>query len=325
MATTIETLFGLDPALLQLKQEQIGASQDASFGALMPKGYGALGSAVSKLGRNTIGKQGMFGSNDPALDKSSKIEAILAKANQTPGTPLETYKKVLIEMQKDPSLGRETMLLAEKVASDEAALAKIAYNQNKDVIELNDKLENSKNSREEKYSKQADRSIKQLTNELKINPDFFSSQAKAALPTSIMENDFNGDTTGTVLKELTMQLIDARKTDKNGNATGVMFNGLQQAVDVAKKILKDSDPKAGFWWLTDDVVDKTKINKLVINEVSRRNGRPENLDIDGTETARTLPEGLTTYEVEAWKDADARLKKDPKDANSLKVIEILSN
>ena len=310
MATTIETLFGLDPAVLQLKQAQIGASQDASFGALMPKGYGALGAAVSKLGRNTIGKQGMFGSNDPALNKSSKIEAILAKENQTPGTPLETYKRILTEMQKDPSLGRETMLLNEKIATEEKAIAKIAYTQAKDAIELTDKLAVSKASIEDKYSKQSDRALKRLEAELKINPDFFVNQAKAALPTSIPANDFNGDTTGTVLKELTMQLIDARKTDENGNATGVMFNGYQQALKVAKKILKDSDPKAGFWSFTDDVVNRTKIDKLVINEVSRRNGRPENLDIeDNNEVAEDTPVGPngTTF-VEMTPDGKAIFK-----------------
>ena len=310
MATTIETLFGIDPSALKLQQDQMYANEDANFGALMPKGYGAIGSAFSKLGRNTIGQRGMFGSNDPALAKASKIESILVEANKTGGTPLDKYKTILALMEQDPSLGREAMALSEKIASDEAALSKLQWDRSKDTIDMVDKLNTSQANIEDKITKQSDRIIKQTERAVKVNPNYWKSEALSVLPTGIMDNDFNGDTTGRVLEAVTMQLIDARKTDANGNPTGLMFNGLQQALDTAKKILKDSKPKAGFWWVTADEVDMETINKLVINEVSRRNGRPENLAIGGNkEVEQETPVGPsgTTF-VEMTTDGRAVFK-----------------
>jgi hypothetical protein len=310
MATTIETLFGIDPSVLKLKQDQMGDAADANFGALMPKGYGAIGSAFSKLGRNTIGQGGMFGSNDPALAKASKIESILVEANKTSGTPLDKYKTILALMEQDPSLGREAMALSEKIASDEAALSKLQWDRSKDTIDMADKLNTSQANIEDKINRQSDRIFKQIKGLVEVNPDYWESEALSVLPTGIMDNDFNGDTTGRVLKEVTMQLIDARKTDANGNPTGLMFNGLQQALDTAKKIVKDSKPKAGFWWFTDDKVDMETINKLVINEVSRKNGRPENLAIGGNkEVEQETPVGPsgTTF-VEMTPDGRAVFK-----------------
>ena len=51
--------------------------------------------------------------------------------------------------------------------------------------------------------------------------------------------------------------------------------------------------------------------------------------VEGVQSGRVeavIPENLTeAVETEAWNDAQARLAKDPQDANSLKVIELLSN
>ena len=325
MATTIETLFGIDPSVLKLKQDQMGDAADANFGALMPKGYGAIGSAFSKLGRNTIGQGGMFGSNDPALAKASKIESILVEANKTSGTPLDKYKTILALMEQEPSLGREAMALAEKIASDEAAQSKLQWDRSKDTIDMADKLNTSQANIEDKINRQSDRIIKQVKGLVEVNPEYWRDEIKSILrPDEWLSSDFEGDTTGMALKALTMQLIDARKTDANGNATGLMFNGLQQALDTAKQIIKESAPETGLTWWHSDKIDQKEINRLAINEISRRNGKPENLATKGDKSVLTAPKGLTEYELEAWNDAANKLKANPEDSNSLKIIEILS-
>ena len=310
MATTIETLFGIDPSVLKLKQDQMGATADANFGALMPKGYGAIGSAFSKLGRNTIGQGGMFGSNDPALAKASKIESILVEANKTSGTPLEKYKTILALMEQDPSLGREAMALSEKIASDEAAVNKLAFDQSTKAIELQDRLDTNQATREDKVDKQIGRTEKQLVDKIKLNPDFFQGQALSVLDKgwNLLYADFNGEKTGEALQVLTEQFIRAKGA--NGK---VMFNGLADALETAKTVLKASDPKATNWYYSDDEVnlddtDPGSLFNLAAEEIKRRGGNTE-VSIGKKEVKQETPVGPsgTTF-VEMTTDGRAVFK-----------------
>ena len=86
MATTIEKLFNFEER--QQAQDILGQKEDLGFGALMPKGYGAIGAGVNMLGRN------IFGNNDPVLKERAAIEGAL----------LETQNELTPEQMADPSV-----------------------------------------------------------------------------------------------------------------------------------------------------------------------------------------------------------------------------
>ena len=89
---TIEKLFNFEER--QQAQDILGQKEDLGFGALMPKGYGAIGAGVNKLGRN------IFGNNDPVLKERAAIEGAL----------LETQNELTPEQMADPSVLYPTMM-----------------------------------------------------------------------------------------------------------------------------------------------------------------------------------------------------------------------
>ena len=325
---TLDKLFNFDEQTLA--RQVMNERKYAQTAANDKNGWGNTVAGFSRLTDNVVGPGGLLGAKDPLLEKSSKIESILRDSSNlknedgTDMSSLQRQKSILNRMQQDPSLGKESLMLAEKIANDEAATSKIAYDSGIKEIELGNALTTAQSNREDKFTKQSDRLVKQVALKVKADPDFWVSAVKSVLPADAwLSNDFEGDTTGRALEALTMQLIDARKTDANGTPTGLMFNGLQQAVDTAKTIIKDSKPKAGFWWFTDDTVDMTEITRLADNEVAHRNGRPNKLPLVDKETLVT-PEGLSKDELDAWNYASGTLKSNPEDTQSLKIIELLS-
>jgi hypothetical protein len=89
---TIEKLFNFEER--QQAQDILGQKEDLGFGALMPKGYGAIGAGVNMLGRN------IFGNNDPVLKERAAIEGAL----------LETQNELTPEQMADPSVLYPTMM-----------------------------------------------------------------------------------------------------------------------------------------------------------------------------------------------------------------------
>ena len=306
MAMTLDKLFNFDEQTLA--RQVMNENKYKAQAAADKNGWGNTVAGFSRLTDNVIGPGGILGVKDPLLEKSSKIESILSESSSaknedgTDMSSLQMQKVILNRMQQDPSLGKESLMLAEKIATDEAATSKIIYDRGVKGLELANTLDVAQTNRDDKYARQSDRIFKQIERKVKALPSFWKDEIKSVLRPMEGYLDFEGDTTGAALEELTMQLIDARKTDANGNATGLMFNGLQQALDTAKKIIKDSNPETGLTWWNDDKINKGDITKLAINEISRRNGRPENLVIDSfkegaNEVTPVGPEGTTFVEM----------------------------
>ena len=327
---TLDKLFNFDEKTLArqiMKENKYKAQADAD-----KHGWGNTVSGFSRLVDNTIGPGGALGVKDPLLEKSSKIEAILRDSSNlknedgTDMSSLQLQKSILKRMQQDPSLGKESLMLSEKIAVDEAATSKITYDRAIKEIELGNALDTAQTNREDKWSKQEERIIKQIQNNVKVNPEYWRDEIKSVLrPDEWFSSDFEGDTTGRALEALTMQLLSGRKTDKNGNPTGLMFHSLQQAKDVAKDIIIKSKPETGWSWWHDDKIDLAEIQRLAINEVSSRQGRPENLSTKHSEYRASLiaPKGLSADNQEAWDWSVAKLKTHPEDADALKILELL--
>ena len=89
---TIEKLFNFEER--QQAQDILGQRGDLGFGALMPKGYGAIGAGVNKIGRN------LFGSNDPILKERAAVEGAL----------FETQNELTPEQMADPNVLYPTMM-----------------------------------------------------------------------------------------------------------------------------------------------------------------------------------------------------------------------
>tara|TARA_R110000803_G_scaffold139163_2_gene205839 strand:- start:4018 stop:5007 length:990 start_codon:yes stop_codon:yes gene_type:complete len=307
MAMTLDKLFNFDEQTLA--RQVMNENKYKAQAAADKNGWGNTVAGFSRLTDNVIGPGGILGVKDPLLEKSSKIESILSESSSaknedgTNMSPLQMQKVILNRMQQDPSLGKESLMLAEKIANDEATTSKIEYDRAIKEIQLGNTLDVAQTNRDDKYARQSDRIVKQVERKVIADPYFWRDEIKSVLRgDEWFSSDFEGDTTGAALEELTMKLIDARKTDANGNATGLMFNGLQQALDTAKKIIKDSNPETGLTWWNDDKINKGDITKLAINEISRRNGRPENLvigsDKEGAnEVTPVGPEGTTFVEM----------------------------
>jgi|TARA_R110002074_G_scaffold216373_2_gene386247 hypothetical protein len=329
MAMTLDKLFNFDEKTLArqiMRENKYKAQADAD-----KHGWGNTVSGFSRLVDNTIGPGGALGVKDPLLEKSSKIEAILRDSSNlknedgTDMSSLQLQKSILNRMQQDPSLGKEALLLSEKISVEQAAANKIAYDRGIKEIELGNTLDTAQSNKEEKWSKQEERLIKQIERNVKVNANYWKDEIMSVLKPMEEYLDFEGDTTGRALEALTMQLISGRKTDKNGTPTGLMFHSLQQAKDVAKDIIRKSKPEAGLTWWHDDEIDMVEIQRLAINEVSSRQGRPENLSTKRSEHQESLiaPKGLSADNQEAWDWSVAKLKTHPEDADALKILELL--
>ena len=326
---TLDKLFNFDEKTLArqiMRENKYKAQADAD-----KHGWGNTVSGFSRLVDNTIGPGGALGVKDPLLEKSSKIEAILRDSSNlknedgTDMSSLQLQKSILNRMQQDPSLGKEALLLSEKISVEQAAANKIAYDRGIKEIELGNTLDAAQSNKEEKWSKQEERLIKQIERNVKVNANYWKDEIMSVLKPMEGYLDFEGDTTGRALEALTMQLISGRKTDKNGTPTGLMFHSLQQAKDVAKDIIRKSKPEAGLTWWHDDEIDMVEIQRLAINEVSSRQGRPENLSTKRSEHQESLiaPKGLSADNQEAWDWSVAKLKTHPEDADALKILELL--
>ena len=326
---TLDKLFNFDEKTLArqiMRENKYKAQADAD-----KHGWGNTVSGFSRLVDNTIGPGGALGVKDPLLEKSSKIEAILRDSSNlknedgTDMSSLQLQKSILNRMQQDPSLGKEALLLSEKISVEQAAANKIAYDRGIKEIELGNTLDAAQSNKEEKWSKQEERLIKQIERNVKVNANYWKDEIMSVLKPMEEYLDFEGDTTGRALEALTMQLISGRKTDKNGTPTGLMFHSLQQAKDVAKDIIRKSKPEAGLTWWHDDEIDMVEIQRLAINEVSSRQGRPENLSTKRSEHQESLiaPKGLSADNQEAWDWSVAKLKTHPEDADALKILELL--
>lgn len=326
---TLDKLFNFDEKTLArqiMRENKYKAQADAD-----KHGWGNTVSGFSRLVDNTIGPGGALGVKDPLLEKSSKIEAILRDSSNlknedgTDMSSLQLQKSILNRMQQDPSLGKEALLLSEKISVEQAAANKIAYDRGIKEIELGNTLDTAQSNKEEKWSKQEERLIKQIERNVKVNANYWKDEIMSVLKPMEEYLDFEGDTTGRALEALTMQLISGRKTDKNGTPTGLMFHSLQQAKDVAKDIIRKSKPEAGLTWWHDDEIDMVEIQRLAINEVSSRQGRPENLSTKRSEHQESLiaPKGLSADNQEAWDWSVAKLKTHPEDADALKILELL--
>lgn len=93
MAMNIEKLFNFDEQ--SLTRDLANQKADAQFGALMPKGYGAVGAGFNSIVR------GLFGNQDPALQEQTKVNQAFKNVNDRVGDtsdPIKLYEELLKEL-----------------------------------------------------------------------------------------------------------------------------------------------------------------------------------------------------------------------------------
>ena len=323
---TVEKLFNFDEKILA--RDIAGQRQDAMFGNSMPQGYGGIGMGWNQMLR------GIFNNNDSILKEKALAEEALQMTQQQLGgdmtDPAKMYSvlmKNLTDLGASPdSITKVSQRQSEAAASQATASLANSQQEFNNIIKLSE-LDSKSMMNQETIAKNAVKGMevveKQLEAKLKVEPDYFTNMAKGLLNDSSWDwrADFNGDTTATALKELTGMFVRAKGPD--GKA---LFNGLIDAETEAKSILKQSKPEASHFWgadkLNTDSEDPNSLYNLAGRVIQNRGGA------EGVQSGRVeaaIPENLTTIETEAWNDAKARLAKDPQDANSLKVIELLSN
>ena len=322
---TVEGLFNFDEKLLA--RQVAGQREDAMFGNTMPKGYGAIGSGWNQMLR------GVFNNDNPILKEKAIAEEALQMTQQQLGgdmtDPAKMYSilmKNLTDLGASPdSITKVSQRQTEAAASQATASLAASQQEFTNVMALST-LADKKQMNQETIDKNTTSGIqtieKQLEAKLKVEPDYFKNMATGLLNESNgLGADFNGDTTATALAELTRMFVRAKGPD--GKA---LFNGLIDAETEAKNVLKDSGPEASHLWGADEINTKSDDPNSLYNlagRVIQSRGGVEGVQSGRVEVA--MPENLTKIETEAWNDAQARLAKNPKDENSLKVLELLSN
>ena len=242
---TVEGLFNFDEKLLA--RQVAGQREDAMFGNSMPKGYGAIGSGWNQMLR------GVFNNDNPILKEKALAEEALQMTQQQLGgdmtDPAKMYSvlmKNLTDLGASPdSITKVSQRQSEAAASQATASLANSQQEFNNIMTLTT-LDSKNKMNQETIEKNAVKGIenieKQLADKLKIEPEYFNIMARGLLNEpgfTPFTNDFNGDTTGTALAELTGMFVRAKGPD--GKA---LFNGLLEAETEAKSILKQSKPEA---------------------------------------------------------------------------------
>ena len=324
---TVEGLFNFDEKILA--RDVAGQRQDYMFGNNMPKGYGAVGMGWNQMLR------GLFNNDDPILKEKAIAEEALQMTQQQLGGDMSDPSKMYGMLLKNlTELGASpdsiTKVAERKVEADATtattrlAASKEAFNNNMQLLEYGNKVDRLNETKDKNTTRGIENIEDQLEAKLEIDSEYFKNMAKNLLNEpgfTPFTNDFNGDSTGKALEELTRMFVRAK--GPNGKA---LFNGLLDAETEAKNVLRDSNPEATTLWGPDKLNtksdDENSLYNLAERVITSRGG------VQGVQSGRVaekIPENLTKVETEAWNDAQARLAKDPQDANSLKVIELLSN
>jgi len=317
---TIEGLFNFDEKILA--RDVAGQRQDYMFGNNMPKGYGAVGMGWNQMLR------GLFNNNDPILKEKALAEEALQMTQEQLGGDMSDPSKMYGMLMKNlTELGASpdsiTKVAERKTEADSTsaasrlATAKEEFNNNMAVLEYGRKIKGDQDDLEKDVNNNFIKIEKQLDDKLKVEPHYMKNQALSVLRATEGWNDFDGATSGQALDILTRQFIRAK-----GPEGKPLFNGLTDALETAKTVLVRSGPEAGTWWWSDDKINQDALYSVAAGEIQSRGG------VEGGQSEQVeavIPENLTKVETEAWNDAQARLAKDPQDANSLKVIQLLSN
>lgn len=120
MAMNIEKLFNFDEQ--SLTRDLAGQRADAQFGALMPKGYGAVGAGFNSIVR------GLFGSQDPALQEQTKVNQAFKNVNDRIGDtsdPIKLYEELLKELSSVGASPRSIGGIAQLLQENKAAQSSI--------------------------------------------------------------------------------------------------------------------------------------------------------------------------------------------------------
>jgi len=284
--STIESLFGLDPELLALKNDALNNAEDANLGALAPKGYGALTAAFNKLGRNVIGREGLFGNKDKVLTKRTIIDKIMQ--NVGTGTQLEQYEKILKGFQ-DNGLTKEAYIMQEKVNTLKAGLATIATKSIKDKKDYELNLDKNKLSKQ-KFSLDVSQKLMEEYNTNVMETDGYL----AGIAQGIKHNEEGKDTEKSWFNSLSgnndalnnsmdksiRKLIT--QTDIDG---GPLYNSLQVIIEDVQEAMQESNPKDGSWVPFDnDTWDNKQFQKNIDEIVKlRKKFQPSgNIDQEST-------------------------------------------
>tara|TARA_R110001632_G_scaffold233155_1_gene377597 strand:+ start:3382 stop:4362 length:981 start_codon:yes stop_codon:yes gene_type:complete len=174
MASTVESIFGIDSETLKLNKEKALSEESYKLGVLSS---GSNPWATSVAGHHTLlssiddASKSIFGGvNDPQLTKSKSIESIFA--NATGETSLERKESILAGM-KEKGFMREAYAFGKEIDAEKAALNKLS-------LERQDKLFTQQKSildYEQKAYKEANSMTKNLKDDfqkdLENNPDMF--------------------------------------------------------------------------------------------------------------------------------------------------------
>ena len=304
---TVEGLFNFDEKLLA--RDVAGKREDYMFGNNMPKGYGAVGMGLNKMLR------GLFNNDDHILkEKALAEEALQMTQQQLGGDMTDPSKMYGILMKNLTELGASpdsiTKVADRKTEADStAAASSLATSQQEfnNILALNEVTRNQEKDQETR-DKNATKGIetieKQLAKRLEVEPDYFKNMAKGLLndPSWDLRADFNGDTTGKALEQLTGMFVRAK--GPNGKA---LFNGLIEAETEAKNILKNSKPTATHFWGADTLGPDMYADAA--NLIKERGGakptataktqeKPDPVGPTGTTFVETLPDGRDVFMYE---------------------------
>lgn len=338
MALTIEKLFNFDEKLQA--QELLNQRADATASAGAPAGYQPILAGMNKIGRNTLGRGGIFGSEDPLLKDKANVDKALFSINKTlskeeMGDPNKVYP-ALMDAMRQSGVSAKYILGLQNVMADQQYKKATT-----DAAMLT--AENAKGLKVADYArKQAEKDMDQNRDHYRILNDNYNDVESTQygdsdrFAKSIGSDD--SDLIRNVYQKLHREISLMTSKDEYGNTIPLFTPGQAQKMTESILSMKKKD-KDGRETKEYKYIDKGFLGNLIpfkqtevnlpsnmLNEIKTLIQQEMGVEVN-TKDSGMPPglEGLDKKDQEAYNYAIDALNKDPEDKAARQILNFLNS
>lgn len=332
MALTIEKLFNFDEKLQA--QELLNQRADATASAGAPAGYQPILSGMNKIGRNTLGRGGIFGSEDPLLKDKAAVDKALFSINKTlskeeMGDPNKVYPALMDAMRQSGVsakyiLGLQNVMADQqyKKATTDAALITAKNAQGLKVAD---------------YAKdQASKDMNQNRDHYRIvNDNYNDVESTQYGDSDRFARSIGGDNVELIrdtFQKLHREILLMTSKDEYGNTIPLFTPGQAQKMTESilsmKKKDEDGEETNEYKYIDKGMkynpFTKTEINlpSNMLNEIKTLIQQEMGVEVNTKDSG--MPPGLDKKDQEAYNYAIDALKKDPGDKAAREILNFLN-
>lgn len=247
MAMNIEKLFNFDEQ--SLTRDLAGQKADAQFGALMPKGYGAVGAGFNSIVR------GLFGSQDPALQEQTKVNQAFKNVNDRVGDtsdPIKLYEELLKELSSVGASPRSIAGVAQILQENKTAQSSIDSTNLLKEMTIASQVQDRKTKNELNLNKLATKKLENLSKAMR-DPTSQEFQLLTEQITSMGIDEDSKEATKQARNQVFIKAEELLKGDKDYTVS--------KAISEAGTFVKNNyDVNSDSWKIGDDSSISVKQN-----------------------------------------------------------------